>query len=90
MNTKQMVEKYGEFNILMNAVSMLVHDLEFKENLTDRERYLLEAWDKFIKAYLDDEEYALYLDGKVRRVLGRIVAEEAEKDYVGNHQDQQK
>jgi len=31
-------------NVLMNAVSMVVDDLEEKDELTDNERYLLEAW----------------------------------------------
>lgn len=47
MNIRQLAGKRGAMNVLMNAVSMVVDEISEKEKLTERERYLLEAWDEY-------------------------------------------
>jgi len=55
VNTKQMVkllaEKYGAINVLLNAVSMVVDEMEDKDELTENERYLLEAWNEYTAVF---------------------------------------
>ena len=51
MTVKTAAEMMDEFGspsgVLMNAISVLVDEIDWKENQTEKEKYLLEAWEEY-------------------------------------------
>lgn len=44
-----MMDEFSASGVLMNAVSMVVEDISWKEQPTENERYLLEVWMEYCK-----------------------------------------